>query len=638
MSLSALSCTKPHKKLRISLRLKAVAVIGLVYVMLVFCFIYLNVVTQHHYSEEKIIDSTRMKARLISAAVAKAVFEKDELFLKEFTEHAPAESDVEYIQIVDEEGRSLAQGGLLQRFQEYREKNPALAEPLSSPAVQEIGHPEGMLHTSGHLFNVYKPVMYEGRQVGGIHLGVNTITANQYLAGVTYRWVIIPLMITLAGIFLTCLLFNRMRKALRQLIDATANVAQGDMGQKIFMQTSDELGELSRSFNQMTRALVERERDLIIARNTMVSMFNGITAGIAYIAKDYRVIHANQAYESLLKHGAGPLLNEQRCYEIFGQGEALCKQCPGTLAMKSGDSHHVEREVVLHDGRRHVLWVHAYPVLDSYKAPAGFVEYILDITEQREMQNELKRYAGQLEAMVEERTCRLKEAQAQMVHREKMAALGQLAAGVAHEIGNPLSSMSAVVASLQGKLDGESYKERILLMQEQIDRITRIMRQMTEFSRPATYQKSLTHINEVVRSALGISHYDKRLEKIHVITSLDSAIPALKLDGDQLLQVFLNIILNAGDAMQGKGTLTITSSGENGSVHVFFEDTGPGIPDASLSQVFEPFFTTKNVGQGTGLGLSVSYGIMQQMGGGIRAANHPAGGAVFTVEIPMAGR
>ncbi len=628
-----------HKKLRISLRLKAVAAVGLVYAVLIFCFIYVNVVTQHHYFEEKIIESNRMKARLISAAVAKAVFEKDELFLKEFIKHALAESDVEYIQIVDEEGRRLAQGGLLRRVLEHREKNPALAKPLSSPTVQEIGYPEGMLHKSGHIFNIYKPVMYEGRQVGGIHLGVNTITANQYLAGVTYRWILITVMITLSGIILTYLIFNRMRKALRQLIDATANVAQGNMGQKISIQTGDELEELSRSFNQMTRALVERERDLIIARNTMVSMFNGITAGIAYITKDYRIIHANHAYESLLKDGAEQLLNEKRCYEIFSQGESVCEQCPGTLAMKTGDSHHVEREAVLHDGRRHVLWVHAYPVMDPDKVSAGFVEYILDITEQREMQNELKRYAEQLEAMVEERTYRLKEAQAQMVHREKMAALGQMAAGVAHEIGNPLSSMSSIVTALNGETGNDKRcKEGFHLMKDQIDRITRIVRQMTEFSRPATYQKSLTHINEVVRSALGISRYDKRLEEIHVITSLDNEVPALKLDGDQLLQVFLNIILNAGDAMKGKGTLTITSSGQNGSINVSFEDTGPGIPEGSLPHLFEPFFTTKDVGEGTGLGLSVSYGIMQRMGGEIRAANRPGGGSVFTVEIPMAGR
>ncbi len=118
-------------------------------------------------------------------------------------------------------------------------------------------------------------------------------------------------------------------------------------------------------------------------------------------------------------------------------------------------------------------------------------------------------------------------------------------------------------------------------------------------------------------------------------TCLDNEIPALKIDGDQLLQVFLNIIFNAADAMNGPGTLTVTSKLENHAVIVSFEDTGPGIPEELLSRVFEPFFTTKEVGEGTGLGLSVSYGIMQNMGGAIRASNRKRGGAVFTVEIPL---
>jgi signal transduction histidine kinase len=172
-------------------------------------------------------------------------------------------------------------------------------------------------------------------------------------------------------------------------------------------------------------------------------------------------------------------------------------------------------------------------------------------------------------------------------------------------------------------------------MKEQIDRISQILREMTDFSRPTSHRKSLTHSNQVVQSALGISKYDRRLSAIHIITSLDNEIPALKLDGDKLLQVFLNIIFNAADAMNGEGKLTVTSKLKTSSVSVQFEDTGPGIPEHMLSRLFEPFFTTKEVGEGMGLGLSVSYGIMQNMGGMIRASNRKGGGSVFTVEIPL---
>jgi len=254
-----------------------------------------------------------------------------------------------------------------------------------------------------------------------------------------------------------------------------------------------------------------------------------------------------------------------------------------------------------------------------------------------EAENELKRYAKHLEEIVQERTRRLKEAHVQIIHKEKMAALGQMAADVAHEIGNPLSSLSSIVQSFDGNsVDNRSLEEKVQLMQAQINRIARIVREMIDFSRPVSYRERLTDINQVIQSALGISSYDTRLKGVRAITALDNEIPALKLDGDQLLQVFLNIIFNAADAMNGNGTLTVTSKLENNSAIVLFEDTGPGIPKDLLSRIFDPFFTTKGVGEGTGLGLSVSYGIMQNMGGMIRGSNRKAGGSVFIVEIPLA--
>jgi signal transduction histidine kinase len=143
------------------------------------------------------------------------------------------------------------------------------------------------------------------------------------------------------------------------------------------------------------------------------------------------------------------------------------------------------------------------------------------------------------------------------------------------------------------------------------------------------------HTNEVLRTAIGIARYDERFRGVHVITSLDHDIPALKLDGDQLLQVFLNILFNAADAMKGGGILTVTSRRMDRSVVVLFGDSGPGIPEDSLSRIFEPFYTTKEVGKGTGLGLSVSFGIIQSMGGSIRASNQAGKGALFTVDIPL---
>lgn len=304
--------------------------------------------------------------------------------------------------------------------------------------------------------------------------------------------------------------------------------------------------------------------------------------------------------------------------------------------METGRSAQAEREILRENGERRVLRVHAYPVVLPGEGPAGFVEYVSDITRRCEMEEELKNHATQLEEIVQERTRRLREAQEQMIHREKIAALGQMAAGVAHEIGNPLSSLSSLLRSFAADPGGDGGREeKLRIMQDQIDRIAKIVREMVDFSRPPSFGRSLVHVNEVLRTAIGIARYDGRFHGVHVITSLDGEIPALKLDGDRLLQVFLNILLNAADAMGGSGTLTLSSRRENRSVSVLFGDNGPGIPEDALPRIFEPFYTTKDVGKGAGLGLSVSYGIMQGMDGSIRAENQAGGGSLFTVEVPL---
>ena len=617
-----------HKKRRITLRQKAIVSIFLVYAILFSYFLYFTIMEQHHAVEEEMINAALVRANSVSAVISGYILNEDKAFLQKFVEHALENSDIEYIMLTDREGDVLAKGGLLRGHMVHLEQG--------SPVVNETGEAVGLLHASGHALHLSTPIAHDGQKVGELHLGINTREVNQRLANSTYRGIAIFVVTLVCGSLFTLYLERRLKGSLKNLIQTTRRMARGDLTQRVKIDIGDEVEELGKSFNRMARALAEKENELIMARNTMISIFNGITAGIAYISKDYEIIHANHAYEILLKDMAGSsLVNGLKCFELFYQTPDICKNCPGRFAMQTGKSKELERKVILQNGEQRVFMIQAYPVQDAGENPAGFVEYVLDITQQRKLEKELKSYTEHLEEIAQEQTRRLKEAQVQIIHQEKMAALGQMAAGVAHEIGNPLSALSSFVRTLKIDLRNNYSDEKIKAMKEQIDRISKIVREMMDFSRPASYRKRLTHGNQVIQSAIGISRYDRRLKGIQVTTCLDNEIPALKIDGDQLLQVFLNIIFNAADAMNGPGTLTVTSKLENHAVIVSFEDTGPGIPEELLSRVFEPFFTTKEVGEGTGLGLSVSYGIMQNMGGAIRASNRKGEGAVFTVEIPL---
>jgi PAS domain S-box-containing protein len=228
-----------------------------------------------------------------------------------------------------------------------------------------------------------------------------------------------------------------------------------------------------------------------------------------------------------------------------------------------------------------------------------------------------------------------KRLQAQIDQSEKLAVIGQLAAGVAHEIGNPLTSISALVQILQRRSQDEFMTEQLANIKENIDRITKIVRELVDFSRPPSYETGSQDITDIIKTALGIVKYDKRVRKIKFETDLKNVLPNVNVAADQLLQVFVNILINALDAVQGNGTITVNSRHDKKNVYVEIIDDGCGMDDVTQGKIFDPFFTTKEVGKGTGLGLSVSYGIINRFYGEIKVKSKLNEGSKFTIILPI---
>ncbi|MEJ2048864.1 MAG: ATP-binding protein [Calditrichota bacterium] len=250
-------------------------------------------------------------------------------------------------------------------------------------------------------------------------------------------------------------------------------------------------------------------------------------------------------------------------------------------------------------------------------------------------QNLLDSYDN-LETKVNERSEALKQAQYQIMQQEKMASLGLLSSGIAHEIGNPLTSISSLTQVLRRRLKDEMNVEYLNTIMKNIDRISRIVRELVDFSRPSSYELKLSDINQIIQSAVGIVRYDKRSKDIEYDLSLDPNLPGTIIVADQLLQVFINILFNAVDAMQGYGNLiSVSTRTEDDQILISIKDTGCGIPEENLSKIFEPFYTTKEVGKGTGLGLSVSYGIIRNFNGEILVESEMEKGSVFTIKLPI---
>jgi len=250
----------------------------------------------------------------------------------------------------------------------------------------------------------------------------------------------------------------------------------------------------------------------------------------------------------------------------------------------------------------------------------------------RKASDRLRQVNEQLETTIQERTQELRESQAMLVQHEKQAAFGLLAAGIAHEVGNPLAAISSLVQILKRRTDDPQTSERYIMIGDQLRRIQGTLRELVDFSRPATTQESLCDIHRIVESALSIAKYYKRRKGKRILTRYAEGIPAIRVVHDELVQVFLNLTLNAMDATPEGGTIEIVTSLESGWVRIAVRDTGHGIDGDHQATIFEPYFTTKETG--TGLGLFVCRQILERRASGrIELTESSPAGTTFSVLV-----
>ncbi len=230
-----------------------------------------------------------------------------------------------------------------------------------------------------------------------------------------------------------------------------------------------------------------------------------------------------------------------------------------------------------------------------------------------------------------------KKFEQQVVQSERLAAMGAMIGGVAHELNNPLTSILGVSELLQDSQTTDSARKQIGILQQQARRAAEIVHNLTYFATPPTPGKTRVNLEDVVERTLNLHAYSLRKNNITVDFVRQPGLPSVQADPHQLMQVFLNLVMNAEQAIResrDRGTLRIRLGNNGDSVWASFLDDGPGIPPQVLASIFDPFYTTKRPGRGTGLGLSICKSVMKEHNGTIEAANAPGGGAVFTVTVP----
>jgi len=239
---------------------------------------------------------------------------------------------------------------------------------------------------------------------------------------------------------------------------------------------------------------------------------------------------------------------------------------------------------------------------------------------------------------VERATAELGQAQRNLVHSEKLASVGRLAAGLAHEVGNPIAAIIGIQdLLLAGGLAEDEQRDFLMRMRKETERVNRIMRDLLQFARPKADSSDPGDVEGAIHDTVTLVTPQREFAAVDLSLDVFPELPLVRLPREQLVQVLLNLILNAAHACEQGGTVRVRAKQEDGWVRVEVEDTGPGVTEEAQESLFEPFFSTKEVGKGTGLGLSVCKGLIEAAGGSIRYDPSYEEGARFVIDLPPVG-
>jgi histidine kinase len=545
--------------------------------------------------------------------------------------------------------------------------------------------------------------------------------------------------ITSAIIFVFVMRF--VNRPIKRLIDGTRQIAGGDYLVDVDVNQVDEMGQLATAINYMGNEIATNQAQLNKQRDEYQNLFEQVPCLITVQDRNYRLIRYNGLFADKFNPAPGDY-----CYKAYKGLDAKCRVCPVEKTFQDGKPHHAEESGQYEDGTTRHWIVRTSPIKDAGGNITAAMEISLDITERKQLENELEKseekyhaifnnipnpvfvldidslvildcnesvlpvygyqtqelighsflklfyendsadypqrikstsvinqakqqgkdgqlryvnirispseYSGRKVFLVttSDITKRL-ETEQQLIQASKMATLGEMATGIAHELNQPLSVIKTVSSFFLKKFrKGEDIQAHVIRkmlgkVDSNVDRAEKIINHMRQFARKSDADLEKVQPNEVIRSAFEIFSQQLKVRGIEVNWDLDEQLPTINADPGRLEQVFINLLLNARDAIEEHRqqqlptkeieSISLKTKVIEKTVVCEVCDTGCGLPPGIADKIFEPFFTTKEVGKGTGLGLSISYGIVQDCDGRIQARPNQPRGTCFVLEFPV---
>lgn len=522
------------------------------------------------------------------------------------------------------------------------------------------------------MWDLSAPVVVKGRHWGAFRVGFSMDEVNASIQNLTSTIVLTCFSSLVACSLLVFYLIPKYTGPLRLLTKSVEALSSGKFKQKIDLESSDEIGILVNAFNKMS----ERLEKTTVSRDFFDMLVNSMHDLLFVTDCKGEIVGINKATCDFLQLSEEQLKHQEihKYVKLRAGGLDWFSEIISAPRNFTADVF-----IVNHSDERFPMAMSCSPLMKDSDAPTGFIllcqdnskRYRAEIEKEKAFEevNNLNAQLGKANQELEEAYGQLKNSQVQVLQQEKMASIGQLAAGVAHEINNPMGFITSNLGTLKKyickfedfitrqskvieenvsventvELDAEKKKLKIDYLLEDsrdlldesldgADRVKTIVQNLKSFSRIDSDTAQDVDINECIESTINIA-WNELKYKVDLVKDYGS-LPMLHCHPQKLNQVFLNILVNAAQAVEQQGTVTVKSWHENNSIFISIQDTGTGILPENLTRIFEPFFTTKEVGKGTGLGMSISYDIIKAHGGDIRVESTVGEGTIFTIELP----
>ncbi|MFN3479734.1 MAG: ATP-binding protein [Thermodesulfovibrionales bacterium] len=538
------------------------------------------IVTERNIVINDLKDKGDSIARILSAIAKDSMLVHDYVTMERYVREVVSDKNIKFLRVIRSDGEVIAESG----------------------------------ETTEEGYNLRYPITIGEFTIGTIDISFSIERVDSISKRIILSAIIFILVVHAIAFLVNNLIINKLViSPVRSLMEAVGSIRNGGLQKPIEIYNPNEFGQLAKAFNDMSdkiqksfRDIKEKQRELQIEKSKFEAIVKSLADGLFVTSSDGLIISFNPAASAITGYDEAEAIG-RHCEEVF-----KTKLCEDACALHNEDKtiRNKESEIITRDGQRRIVSVSSALIRQIDGKVLGGVQTFRDITEE-------------------------KQKQAMMCHAEKLAAIGYLSAGLAHEINNPIGNVVGYAKLLLKDTSlNEKQRERLEIISEQAEKAGIIVQGLLNYSRQQETRMERVFINDVIKNVVKL--LSSQAEKNNIIITSDLGdIPYIKADPRQMEQVFFNILLNSIQAIDSDGVIEIRTSFSGDSfVTCKIKDTGPGIPEEYIHRIFDPFFTTKPVNKGTGLGLSVCMGIIKEHNGFIEVQSEPGKGTTFIVKLP----